>query len=123
MTNRTTLSSLDSTSCKRGGARACFPIPYSGTGCECWGAGAGANPAKIFLENGLEGANNILCWCHQLHEDAVNLGGGVGGAGDLAADYQIVCAVANRLGGGGDALLIARVHAGRPHSGRHDDGV
>src|ERR1035437_177532 len=59
----------------------------------------------------------------KLHQNAVYFRGGVGGARDLAADYQVVGAVANRLGGRGHALLIARVHAGRTHSWRHDDRI
>ena len=40
----------------------------------------------------------------QLHQDAVHFGGWIGGARDLAADDQVVGAVANRLQRRGDAL-------------------
>ena len=45
--------------------------------------------------------------CADFFEDAGSLRGGIGGAGDLAADDQVVGAVADGFGGRGDALLIA----------------
>src|ERR1035441_5194024 len=58
----------------------------------------------------------------QFHEDAVYFGGRIGGAGDLAADDEIVRAVADGLRGRGDALLIAGIGSSGTDAGSNEDG-
>src|SRR5271157_2307614 len=56
-------------------------------------------------------------------QHAGQLGGGVNRAGDLPPHHQIIGAVADGLGGGGHALLVALGGAGGADARRDQDGV